>query len=250
MLMKNTYLIIMLFFCIVAVTGCSLDGLESPLPEPPSTVQEIDDEISVRQERIIASHEKLRKMDLGGYADVSPLEYTMTENDIVRNKKAIGSLKKQKKALTAESVGCFLPDALVQMGDGSFKPFVNVMPGDKVMSYDIGYDKQVSRSVVKLYSVESNHLYKINDEFETTGGERLLTQDGWKEINSLKKGDIIHVNGEMIEIFAIEFNRTNHRLHNMQVDNTHNFYVSTANGTRYLVHNCDGGGGGSGGGGK
>lgn len=260
MLYKNLYAgFVLLLLCLFSLTGCAEFGDYVKLPKPPSTVEEIDADIALYENLLVSAQKKVRRIENGILVDPgiiispgghvsNPTEYAEIERDIVVYEEKIESLKKQRKKLTDESFGCFLPDSLVQMGDGSYKPFVEIVPGDKVMSYDIGYDKLVSRPVVQLYSVASNHLYKINNEFETTGGERLLTQEGWKEINSLKKGDVIHVDGEMIEVFAIEFIRTNHRLYNMQVDNTHNFYVSTANGTRYLVHNSGGGGGGGGGG--
>ena len=263
MLKKLCFGLVLLFW-LFALTGCSGLGSGGLIKsttevihihvEPPSAVEQIDKQVEDLEGDIIhcqnrrATHRWMTSRQSALYVAFNSKRNSEFEADIeheiVRHKRAIAALKKQRKSLEDESVGCFLPNALVQMEDGSFKPFIEVIPGDKVMSYDIGHDKQVSRSVVKLYSVESNHLYKINDEFETTGGERLLTQDGWKEINRLKKGDIIHVNGKMVEVFAIELKRTNHTLHNMQVNNTHNFYVSTANGTRYLVHNCGEGGGG------
>jgi len=82
----------------------------------------------------------------------------------------------------------------------------------------------------------------------TTGGERLLSGEGWKEVRNLKKGDAVHVNGRMREVVSIEYSRVNSILHNMRVDDTHNFYVVTPDGSQYLVHNTDGGGGGGGGG--
>lgn len=171
-----------------------------------------------------------------------------TQKEIARIEKELANAKKEKNKLTNQSKGCFLPDALVQMEDGSFKPFAEVVPGDMVMTYDIGFEKQVSRPVVELYSVESNHLYTINGELETTGGERLLSQDGWKEVSDLKQGDFVHIDGNMLEIVSIEYKNVEHRLHNMQVNDTHNFYVSTASGIKYLVHNSSGHGGGGGGG--
>lgn len=167
-----------------------------------------------------------------------------TQKEIVQLEKQLATAQKEKDKLTSQSKGCFLPDALVQMENGTFKPLVEIVPGDMVMTYDIGLDKQVSRPVVELYSVQSNHLYTINGEFETTGGERLLSQDGWKEVSNLRQGDVVHVNGNMLEIRSIEYQNVEHRLHNMQVSDTHNFYVSTLNGTKYLVHNSGGGGGG------
>jgi hypothetical protein len=135
------------------------------------------------------------------------------------------------------------------MEDGSFKPFLQIVPGDMVLTYDIGYDTLVSRPVVEVYAVDANHLYTINGEFMTTGGERLLTRNGWKKVRDLKKGDAVHVDGRMVEIDRIAYDRVNQTLHNMQVEGTHNFYVVTASGAKYLVHNTSGGGGGGSGGG-
>lgn len=237
------------------------------IPPPPQTVEEADRVIASNQKMISDLQKSEREhrawevihavqdaddrgaVKLTGapeYADLRDQRAAQVaghEREILRLKKVIKQAQVAKTDLLGQSVGCFLPDSLVQMGDGSFKPFVKVIPGDSVMSFDVGHNKQVSREVVAVYSVEANHLYRINDEFETTGGERLLTEDGWTEINSLKKGDVIHINGKMVKISSIEYHRTKHTLNNMQVENTHNFYVSTASGAKYLVHNTDSGGG-------
>lgn len=183
------------------------------------------------------------------YEDLANHHYgqaAATEKEIVQLKKQLGKAKSERASLLSQSNGCFLAETLLQMEDGSFKPFAKIQTGDKVMTYDIGFEKMVSRPVVELYSVEANHLYTINGELKTTGGERLLSQDGWKEVSRLSKGDVVHINGNMVEVFSIEYQRQKQTLHNMQVDDTHNFYVATADGTKYLVHNTGGGGGGGG----
>jgi hypothetical protein len=166
-----------------------------------------------------------------------------TQKEIERLKRKLTKTQQEKQAILSQSTGCFAPDALVKMEDGSFKPFVQIVPGDKVLTYDIGYDTLVSRPVVEVYAVDANHRYTINGEFMTTGGERLLTRNGWKKVRDLKEGESIHVDGRMIEIDRIAYDRVNQTLHNMQVEGTHNFYVVTASGAKYLVHNSSGGGG-------
>ncbi len=170
-----------------------------------------------------------------------------TEKEIIQIKEDIASVKKKRKELSKESEGCFLPSAMVQLEDGTLKPFIEVFPGDMVMSYDIGYQKLVSRPVVKRYTVEGNHLYTINEEIQTTSTERLLSDDGWKEVSMIKVGDLVHVNGKMVEVKSISYARSENTLHNMQIEDTHNFYVVSENGKKYLVHNTGGGGGGGGG---
>lgn len=182
----------------------------------------------------------------GDRADQAHDQIVATQKEINQIKDDIATVKVKRGEIEKQSMGCFMPDAMVQLDDGSFKPLADVAPGDMVASYDIGYQKTVSRPVVAVYTVEGNHLYSINNDIQTTGGERFLTQDGWKETAMLKVGDRIHVDGQMVEIQTIAYERTDHTLYNMQIEDTHNFYIATTGGKRYLVHNTSGGGGGGG----
>lgn len=165
-----------------------------------------------------------------------------TEMEIERLKRRVSRIQAEKQSVLSQSSGCFPPETLVKMEDGSLKPFAQVRPGDRVLTYDIGDAQPVSKPVAEVYTVEGNHLYTINGELMTTAGERLLSQDGWKAVGDLRTGDRVHVEGRMVEIVSIDYRRVNATLHNMQVADTHNFYVLTANGVPYLVHNSSGGG--------
>jgi hypothetical protein len=176
-------------------------------------------------------------------ADQANAQVVGTEQEIEQLTRKLANAESEKKAILSQSMGCFPPDTLVKMEDGRYKPFNQIHPGDRVLTYDIGYEKQQGKQVLEVYSVAANHLYTINGEFVTTGGERLLSGDGWKEVRNLKIGDTVHVNGRMREVVSIEYSRVNNTLHNMQVNDAHNFYVMTANGSQYLVHNSSGGGG-------
>jgi len=243
-----------------------------PQPTPPPaasrTINEVDAEIDrlekhiddlgeyEKEQRKIGvinqvAHDKSRGWTKGdgkpSYEDLADQAYEQaaaTQREIQRLKRKLTKTQQEKQAILSQSAGCFAPDALVKMEDGSFKPFMLIEPGDKVLTYDIGYDTLVSRPVVEVYAVDANHLYTLNGEFMTTGGERLLTRNGWKKVRDLKKGDAVHVDGRMIQIDSIAYHRVNQTLHNMQVEGTHNFYVVTAGGAKYLVHNSSGGGSG------
>ena len=181
------------------------------------------------------------------YEEISDRSYAQaaaTEKEIARLKNKLQQLESQKSSLMNQSSGCFLPETLVQLEDGSVKSLAQLQSGQKVLTYDIGAEKTVSRPVVKTYSVKANHLYTINKQLTATGGERLLSQDGWKKIRDLKKGDFIHIGGKMEEIESIDYVRADHTLYNIQVADTHNFYVVTSDGSTFLVHNTGGGGGG------
>jgi len=247
---------------------------DSP-PPAPRTIQEVDAEIDRLEKHIdgLGEYEKEQRKiavinDVANYksrgwtkgdsnpsyeevADLAYEQAAATQKEIQRLKRQLSKTQKEKQDILSQSTGCFLPEALVKMEDGSFKPFEQIVPGDKVLTYDIGYDTLVNRPVVEIYAVDANHLYTLNGEFMTTGGERLLTRNGWKKVRDLKKGDAVHVDGRMVEMDSIAYHRVNQTLYNMQVEGTHNFYVVTASGAKYLVHNTGGGGGGgSGGGGK
>ena len=186
------------------------------------------------------------------YEDLANQAYAQaaaTEKEIQHLEREVAKLEKEKQAILSQSTGCFPPDAQVKMEDGSAKPFKDITPGDRVLTYDIGYDTVVGRPVVGRYRVEANHLYTINGDLRTTGGERLLTATGWKRVRDLEKGDMVHVDGHMVAIVSIDCQRLSTPLYNLQVADTHNFYVVTASGRHYLVHNTSGGGSGGGGGG-
>ncbi len=165
-----------------------------------------------------------------------------------QQKQELENLTKQKQSLQQQSMGCFPAETLVVMADGTTRPFAEVRIGDLVQTYDIGYEKTVPRKVVDVYQVDGNHLYLINGELRTSGGERLLSQDGWRPVRDLKVGDSIHVAGRMLKIERIDLTPENRRLFNMQVADTHNFYVAVPEQGAILVHNSGGGGGGGGGG--
>jgi len=280
----STGLLILLLLVFVAGCTFGVGGSSSPPsnspqaapapPEPRRTLKEVEGDIERTQQHIKdlkgyetqqrqigvineVEHDRTRGwVKLDGqptYEDLAAQAYAQaaaTEKEIQRLERQVTKLEREKQSVLSQSTGCFPPDALVKMEDGTFKEFKDISSGDRVLTYDIGYDTVVGRPVVERYRVEANHLYTINGDLRTTGGERLLTPTGWKRVRDLVKGDAVHVDGRMVEIVSIDFQRLNTPLYNLQVADTHNFYVVTANGRRYLVHNTGGGSGGGGGGRK
>lgn len=172
------------------------------------------------------------------------------EKQITQLESKIWSLERERESsviaanpqVQVEAGGCFLPDTLVTMADGSMKAFERIRPGDQVLTYDVGYQRMVNNPVVDVYTVDGNHLYTINGEISTTGTERFLSDTGWRRVRDLQVGDRVHVDGRMVRIVTIDYQWSRHKLYNMQVDDSHSFYVATDSGARYLVHNCGGGG--------
>lgn len=165
-----------------------------------------------------------------------------------RLKEKLTDLERQRSKIMNQSSGCFPGRATVMMQDGSEKPFLEIRPGDMVMTYDIGYQKLVAKPVLEVFSFDANHLYRINKQVLTTGGERFLTKQGWKKTNRLQVGDFIHMDQEMIPVTSVEYLSENLKVYNMHVADTFNYYVGTHSAGNYLVHNSGGGGGGGGGG--
>ena len=242
---------------------------ETPPPAPAAsrTVKEIERDIENTQETIsgLEAH-AVKEQHLGvindvkndqsrgwakldgneTYEDAANRHYTeaaATEKEVERLKKKVDRLEQERQTIISQSGGCFLPGTLVTMADGSAKPFEQIRPGDRVLTYDIGYQTTVIKPVVDVYTVEGNHLYTINGELSATGTERLLSDTGWKRVRDLRKGDEVQIDGCMVTIVSVDYHRARHTLYNMQVDDSHNFYVVTDSGNRYLVHNTSSGGG-------
>lgn len=268
---------------LVLLAGCTLPGSYGASRQPPQetappaetaapreqhrTVEEVQNDIDRTRQQIKdlrafetqqrhigvinqVEHEKSRGwVKLDGhptYEDVADRAYAQAaaaEKEITRLERKVSDLEGEKQSILSQSAGCFPADAMVQLAEGGLKAFRDIAPGDTVRTYDIGYDTPVGRPVVGYYRVDANHLYTINGDLVTTGGERLLTPDGWKKVRDIQTGDRIHVDGRMVPITSIVYQRVDRTLFNLQVADTHNFYVVTAGGASYLVHNTGGGGG-------
>jgi hypothetical protein len=250
------------------VTGQSAGKVISSGAQPP--IQAVEDDISAIEKRIaglksyakeqnaLGAMQATRHFQTSGYvkldgqptfeevADLAYAQAAAAEAEIQQLQKQLDKKKSQRDEILGISAGCFPPESLVKLEDGTFKPFASILPGDRVLTYDIGYDRPVGKPVLEVYAVEANHLYTINDALITTAGERVLSQEGWKTVFDLQPGDRVHVDGRMVAVETIAFGRVQRTLYNLQVADTHNFYVVTAAGEAYLVHNSGGGGGGGG----
>lgn len=271
--------ITLLAFCLMLTQlgACISPAPDSAPPTPPISttppfnddVVQIDKEINQIEQEIQETREIVRAMHLASVLAIQqdadsrgwvrgledhydPLKKQAARNaaDALAGEQMIKKLRQklarkqqEREELLNQSAGCFLPDTLVQMADGSKKPFSSIQAGDLIMAYDIGYQKTLSRPVVEIYSVNANHLYTINNKFVTTGGERLLSQKGWRKVSALKVGDQIFVNNQMVKIKKIDYRRENNNLLNMQIADTHNFYISAGDADLLLVHNTGSGGG-------
>lgn len=177
-------------------------------------------------------------------------------DDLIPIETKLAQVKEKIKKLEAEQFKtikegtqtCFPKDTKIVMWDGTLKPIQSISKGDKVMIYDIAND-QIAQSIVnKVFIDTNNHLYTLNDSIQATAYERFLTQDGWKKTGTLSQEDKIFNGNSFVPIHTISKVRKDLQVYNLNIDSTHNFFVSHGNDQEwFLVHNSGGGGGGGGG---
>ncbi len=154
--------------------------------------------------------------------------------------------KKIDKMVEEEEKSCFPKDTKIVMHDGSLKPIHEITKGDKVLIYDIGNDEITHSTVNKNYIDTNNHMYVLNDSIHATAYERFLTQDGWKRMNLLRLTDTIFNGNSFVPINSITKIKKNSKVYNLNINTTHNFFVTYKNDDEwFLVHNSSGHGGGS-----
>lgn len=278
-------LVLSVLFLSTGLVGCISQmekGGNPPLSqraETPSTfemdqrIHELDAEIA-KEERNVSDHRSLINMtylDLwkiekggpassrGGISQNGPVDVeheiirlqgdiAATEKDITNRKRHIVDLINEKaRILDQKNKACFPGDTLVLTGEGLLKPIRLVKSGDMIMTFDIGSQTDIPKPVLATYQSENNHYYTINHAIRTTAFERLLTENGWKEVIQLKQGDKVVTDQGLATIHSLVIKKEIQTVHNLQVEDAHTFYVIHSGDTRYLVHNTGGGGGGGGG---
>jgi len=155
------------------------------------------------------------------------------------------SIQAKMDAILAESTKtCFPKNTKVVMFDGSLKDIDTIVKGDKVMIYDIANDVISESTVNKKFINTNNHLYIINDNIKTTSYERFLTKDGWKRTHDLSTKDSIFNGNSFVKVDSIYKVKKDLTVYNLNINSTHNFFVSSKNNDEwFLIHNCGGGGG-------
>lgn len=165
-------------------------------------------------------------------------------NDNSRRVNKIRELESKKAAiLNQESASCFPGETFIQTKEGSLKPIMQVKAGEMIMAFDIGSQINVPRRVLEAYKDTNNHYYLINSAIKATAYERFLTTNGWEKVMNLKKGDIIKTNQGLETIDSLIIENGLLEVYNLQVEESHTFYVAGQGDNLYLVHNSGGGGG-------
>ena len=97
--------------------------------------------------------------------------------------------------------GCFSPDPVVKMADGTHKKIQDIVPGDRVMSYDETTKQFRPSTVSKLNENMPKPMVRVTFEDGTsvlcTEDHQFMTDEGWVEAKDLANKDVVsHAKGE------------------------------------------------------
>ena len=203
-----------------------------------------------QQEKILRKkHKKLETLRWSMDNESSKLDEEITIA-VNRNNRKLETINNKKKKLIDESKKtCFPENTKVVMHDGSLKSIDTITQGDKVMIYDIAEDSIGISSVNEKFIDKNNHMYILNNSIQATSYERFLTQDGWKRMGNLSITDSVFNGNSFIGIDSISKVKKDLTVYNLNINATHNFFVSYGNDNEwFLIHNSSdhGGGGGRG----
>ena len=130
---------------------------------------------------------------------------------------------------------CLTGDSLVLLDDSTTKKITDIKKGDIVLSYhkEKGF---ITTKVSHLLDNGTQPVYELicedSKKIKSTDNHRYLTDDGWKELKDIKKGNLIlNNNGEYSKVKEINYLKEE-QVYDLTVPETENFF---ANGL--CVHN-------------
>lgn len=180
-----------------------------------------------------------------------PKKYEKSKDALNKIDNARRETRKKIDAIARESQkSCFPKETQILLSDGTFKEIGALNKGDTVTVYDIANDSITVSQINDIMIDTNNHYYVLNNDTKATAYERFLTKDGWKRIRNIQKGDEIFNGNSYEKVVSIEKIIVNDKVYNLNIENNHNFFVSSDGTTQMLVHNSPSGGGGSSGGGS
>ncbi len=82
-------------------------------------------------------------------------------------------------------MGCFAPDTLILMADGSSKKIKDIKIGDLVMGYDFENGRASDVRVEKTYTVIRDHYFVLNSGLKVTAEHPFYAEEfGWKDVST------------------------------------------------------------------
>lgn len=185
-------------------------------------------------------HEQLRNMELSQKMTSEQLKI----DDLRAEIREVD--REMDKMIQESQKSCFPKDAKIVMSDGSLKPIQEIAVNDRVMTYDIGKEEIGDSKINEVYVSDNNHLYILNNTLKATAYERFLTDEGWKKMRDIEIGDKVFNGNQYVIVEEKEKIKEDLVVYNLNVDTSHNFFVTDESSNTFLVHNSGGGGGGGG----
>ena len=171
-------------------------------------------------------------------ADYDEIQRELNEQYIMQNSLTDELNQLETHAIDLNTINaCFSGETLVITGEGSLKRIEDVRAGDAVMAYDIARDKRVPKKVSKTFENDVGYCFLINGSLYAASGERFLTTEGWKKVDYLKKGDQMLYGMESRAVDSIEKIPGRLKVYNLNVEDSHTFFVTSGKGDEFIVHN-------------
>ncbi len=209
-------------------------------------IRSVPNDIRILKNELL--HEKaVKKSTLYEYGNFwrSPDEKKKLRQKLDQLDKKIAELQRNidyRENTTQQS--CFPAETLVLMADGSYKKISGISVGDALTTYDIATERIEQSYVKQVFTDENNHYFSLNEKIYATGHERFLTRNGWQKIRDLRIGDEVF-NGNTYEpVVNLEKKEVELEVYNLNIEKSHNFFVSLDGMAPFLVHNSSGGDGG------
>lgn len=133
--------------------------------------------------------------------------------------------------------GCFSPNALVRLANGSEKTIQKIVVGDQVLGVN-AWGRRVSNYVTRVFVHDGSHeTLLINGSLQATPNHPIAVKyfvfwKKWVEAGSLKVGDLlIGVKGN-VRVNSIAPSGTLATVYNLEVETSHTYFANNL-----LVHN-------------
>ncbi len=139
----------------------------------------------------------------------------------------------------AEMGGCFLPDTLITLSDGSYKKISDIKVGDKILTKkNSESNKLVTDTVQQIKTAKESSYLIINGKLRLTSDHIIFINGNWHTAGSAQIGDtLISQNSTPIKIFSIEKVYHTTSVYNLSLKRYHTFFADNI-----WVHNEKGGG--------
>lgn len=139
----------------------------------------------------------------------------------------------------AEMGGCFLPETLITMSDGTFKKISDIKIGDKILTKkNSDSSKLVVDIVQKITTAKESSYLIINGKLRLTSDHIIYLNGNWHTAGSAQIGDtLIDGSSKPIKIYSIESVYGKTQVYNLSLKHYHTFFADN-----FWVHNDKGGG--------